>query len=280
MLRAALTAICLAAPPLAGPAMAQDAAEAAADARLAELMETGRMIGLMHAEGMAYGETLAADLLGRPGDASWAQSLARIYDRRAMQERFEAALADALTAEEAAPIIDFIESDLGRRVVELELAAREAFADPSAEEAARAVWVEMAAEGGARVDLIEEFIEANDLLQENVAAGLTANYEFLAGLADGGGMEGAETTDDALIAQAYSAEPEIRAETEEWLGGYLSLAYGPLSDDELARYVAFSETEAGRDMNRALFRSFDAMYDGMSRAMGAAAALELAGEDI
>ena len=277
MLRAALTVLALAVP---APALAQGDVEARSDARLAELIETERMIGLMHAEGVAYGETLAADLLGRPDDPAWAQAMQRIYDLPAMRSRFEAALAGELTAEEAAPIIDFLEGGLGRRIVELELAARAAIADPSAEEAARAVWSESAAEGAPRAGRIEAFIDVNDLLEENVAAGLTANYEFLAGLAEAGGMDGVDTTDDALIAEAYGAEPELRAETEEWLGGYLNLAYGPLTDAELDRYIDFSEAEAGRDLNRALFRAFDAMYDGMSRAMGRAAAVRLIGEDI
>ena len=280
MLRAALIALSLSAAQVGLPALAQDMAEAQADERLAELLDSARTVELMHAEGLAYGDTLARDFLGRPGGASWTQAMTRIYDLPAMRRRFETTLADALTAEQAAPIIDFLESDLGRRIVELELGARAAFADPDAEEAAREVWAEAASAGTARAGLIEEFIAANDLVEENVASGLTANYEFLAGLAEGGGMDGLDTTDDALIAQAYAAEPELRAEAEAWLGGFLNLAYGPLTDDELGRYVAFSGTEAGRDMNSALFRAFDAMYDGMSRAMGRAAAVQLAGEDI
>ena len=276
MIRAALIALglLLAAAP---PAAAQGAD---ADARVAELLEAPRMIGLMREEGIAYGETLAADLIGRPDDPVWAEALEAIYDERAMLERFETALGEALTAEEAAPIAAFLEGDLGRRIVELELSAREVIADEAAEDAARAAWAEAAARGTPRAGRIETFIAVNDLVEENVASGLTANYEFLAGLAEGGGMGGAETSDEALIAQAYGAEPELRAETEAWLGGYLNLAYGPLSDADLDRYIAFSETDAGRDMNRALFRAFEAMYDGMSRAMGLAAGARMVGEDI
>ena len=276
MIRAALIALGLllaAAPPAA-------AQVADADARVAELLEAPRMIGLMREEGIAYGETLAADLIGRPDDPVWAEALEAIYDEEAMLERFETALGEALTAEEAAPIAAFLEGDLGRRIVELELSAREVIADEAAEDAARAAWAEAAARGTPRAGRIETFIAVNDLVEENVASGLTANYEFLAGLAEGGGMGGAETSDEALIAQAYGAEPELRAETEAWLGGYLNLAYGPLSDADLDRYIAFSETEAGRDMNRALFRAFEAMYDGMSRAMGLAAGARMVGEDI
>ena len=272
MIRATLVAACvLAAPPaLAG----------SAGARVAELIEAPRLVELMREEGLAYGETLATDLIGRPDDAVWAEALQSIYDQGAMLARFEGALDEALTPEEAEPIVAFLEGDLGRRVVDLELAAREAIGDPAAEDAARAVWAEVAEEGGPRAERIEAFIDVNDLVEENVAAGLTANYEFLAGLAEGGGMLGSDTTEDALIAQAYGAEPELRAETEAWLGGYLHLAYGPLSDAELDAYIAFSETEAGRDMNRALFRAFEAMYDGMSRAMGRAAGERMVGEDI
>jgi hypothetical protein len=272
MIRAAMTAAFLIVAP---PALAQPT-----DARIADLIEAPRLIALMREEGLAYGRTLAADLIGRPDDPVWAEALDAIYDEDAMLARFENALDEALTQEEGGPIAAFLDGDLGQRVVQLELAGREAIADPDAEDAARAVWAEVAAEGGPRAERIEAFIAANDLVEENVAAGLTANYEFLAGLAEGGGMLGAETTEDALIAQAYGAEPELRAETEAWLGGYLHLSYGPLSDAELDDYIAFSVSEAGRDMNRALFRAFEEMYDGMSRALGRAAGERMRGEDI
>ena len=42
---------------------------------------------------------------------------------------------------------------------------------------------------------------------------------------------------------------EITEDTTAWLYGYMLLAYSPLSDDELATYVAFAQTEAGQSLN-------------------------------
>ena len=72
----------------------------------------------------------------------------------------------------------------------------------------------------------------------------------------------------------------IRSDTETWVYSYLSMAYQPLADSDLEAYVALSETEAGRVLNRALFEGFDQMDVAISRALGTAAARFMAGEDI
>ena len=273
MRRAALLlSICL-------PAAAHALSEEESDARLAELLKTDEIARIMRAEGLVHAEDIAENMFpGRSANA-WALTVDGIYDAARMQARMEEGLAEALTADEAAPIIDFLATPLGQRIVDLELTAREAYAEESVEEAAVDAWTLLDGDGAPRAGMIDRFVEVNDLLEENVASGLTANYEFLAGLNEGGAFPD-PMSEDMMLAEAYSSEGEIRSETEEWLGSFLNLAYDPLTDAELSDYIAFSATKAGRDFNRALFAGFDAMYDGISRALGRAAAVEMVSQDI
>ena len=273
MLRAVLTLA------LTLPGAAFALSEQESDARVAELLKVGEIARIMRSEGLDHAEDIAENMFPGRSAASWELTVDRIYDAAVMQAQMEEALGAALTAEEAAPVIEFLSSDLGRRIVDLELSAREAYAEESVEEAAEDAWELIAADDTTRAQMILRFVEVNDLLEENVASGLTANYEFLAGLNEGGAFP-EPMTDDMMLAEAYGSEAKIRMETEEWLGSFLNLAYDPLSDAELSDYIAFSATKAGRDFNRALFAGFDAMYDGISRELGRAAAVEMVSQDI
>ncbi len=53
---------------------------------------------------------------------------------------------------------------------------------------------------------------------------------------------------------------------------------GVATEADLEALIAFSETEAGRVLNRAVFRAFDQRYSEISRALGIAAARYLTTE--
>ena len=71
--------------------------------------------------------------------------------------------------------------------------------------------------------------------------------------------------------QVWDQEAEIREDTVIWLFSYLTLAYQPLSDEELQLYIDFSSSQYGQALNRALFAGFDRMFAEISRALGFAA---------
>jgi hypothetical protein len=173
----------------------------------------------------------------------------------------------------------FFESDLGRRVVTLEVSARRAMLDEAVDDAAKATMQSMMAKSDPRLALIRDFIEAGDLIEANVAGGLNANLGFYRGMVAGGAI--AEATDEAaMLADVWGQEATIRHDTTEWLLSYLALAYQPLSDEDLVAYTAFSESPAGRSLNAALFAAFDAMFVDVSQELGHAAAVKMAGQDL
>jgi len=127
--------------------------------------------------------------------------------------------------------------------------------------------------------MVEQFVDANDLVETNVVGAMNANFAFYLGLLDGGAFP-QELTVDQILADVWSQEDDIRKNTYEWVYSYLLLAYQPLSDADLQTYIAFSESDEGQAMNTALFAAFDEMYEGISRALGLASSEYMSGQDL
>lgn len=250
-------------------------------ADLARALDLPRLFSILRAEGMDHGADLDADLLGGSGGARWEALVDAVHDPARMETFAMASLRSDLAAEGDAVgrMVAFLASEPGARIVGLELAAREAYRDSMVEDAARLAWEEMQARRDPRVDLIARLVEANDLIEQNVAGAMNGNLAFYRGMVDGGAA-GAGVPEGDMMADLWSQEPQIRADTEAWLMPYLALAYQPLSDAELTAYIAFSETPEGRLLNRALFGAFNALFNALSRDLGLAAAQLMIGEDL
>ncbi|WP_254702318.1 DUF2059 domain-containing protein [Roseivivax sp. THAF40] len=241
-------------------------------------------VEIMRAEGQEYANELAVDMLGGV-NASWQATVDAIYDAGTMESSVTRGFREAIDPEAVGPLLAFFESDLGREVVALEIGAREALLDEAIEEAARAEYRELTGTGDPKLQLtgdpklqlIERFIDANDLIEQNVTGALNASYAFYSGLSEGGALQ---LSEEEMLDDIWSQEEATRSDTEEWVWGYLMMAYGPLSEDELSEYVALSESAAGEALNKALFAGFNAMYDEISYAMGLGAAVEMAGTDL
>jgi hypothetical protein len=260
--------------PTAGLAQAT-AADVAAALRLDEVL------AVMREEGIVYGGDIEDGMFPGAGGAPWAAEVDRIYANERLKTAFDASFAAALeeTGADRDAIVAFFTADPGRRAVALEIDARRALLDEAVEDASILRLQEMRDTADPRLELIDAFVTANDLVEANVSSGLNSSLAFMEGLVAAGafpeGMSQAE-----MLEQVWSQEPDIRADTTEWIYSFLALAYAPLSDAELGAYTAFSETEAGRDLNRALFAAFTDLFADVSRDLGSGAAAYIAGQDI
>lgn len=268
-----------AAPPPAAAAAAGAAADTSeADlARLVAVLALPELFDIVAREGLAYGDELRASLFPDRASASWDGRVAQIYAPGRMLGLFVPELAAALDSTATAPIMAYFDSDEGRRILALELAARAAIIDPAVEQAARDRWQAIADGGGPFAAGLRAFVHANDLIEANVAGTLNANLAFYSGLATGGD---AATHVEDILASVLAQEAEVRAETEDWVFGYLALAYEPLPEGVLERYTAFSLTPAGQALNNALFAAFDALFVDISRRLGQAAAAQMVSEEL
>ncbi|SPJ22225.1 DUF2059 domain-containing protein [Palleronia abyssalis] len=264
---AMVAAVCFAAP---AQAQQEDAADLIEVLRLLDIVE------IMRAEGADAAEELAEDLFPGGGRLGWAAEVARIYDVTRMKAEVEESFQETIPVDAIPGLISFFTDQVGQDFVRLEIEAREALADPDVEAAAEDAAQDAPEDLQARID---RFIEVNDLVEQNVSGTLNSNYAFFRGLADGGGPL-SNLTEDQIIADVYASEPEVRDSTITWLNAYLTLAYTPMTDDDLDSYIALSESEAGQDLNRAIFAAFDTLYNDLSYELGRSAAMFMQGQDL
>jgi Uncharacterized protein conserved in bacteria (DUF2059) len=282
---AALAALALSVslvPPLApaAPAAAQALpADPARSAALADLIGMDAIFAVMSEEGRAYGADIAQNMFPGRGEARWSAAVSAIYDPVRMADRFDAAFAEGIAgdAEAMAAAEAFFGGDLGREILQLELEARRALMDDAVEEAAKVAAEKMQEDRDPRLRLIRDLIEAGDLIEMNVAGALTASLAFTRGMAEA--AEGGIPLDE-MMSGVWAQESAIRADSGAWLLSYMGLAYGPLSDDDLRAYIAFSRSEEGQRVNAALFSAFDAVFTPISYDLGRAAARHATSDDI
>lgn len=248
---------------------------------LARLLRLDEVMGVMRDEGLAYGRDLEAELFPGAGGARWGGMVEGIYDSDAMLRQFEDVFRTEMAADPVAleASLDFFGTELGQQIVELELAARRALLDEAVEEAAKARVEDMRRSDDPRLELITRYAEVNDLIEQNVAGALNSNLAFYRGMVAGGAFEGGLSESD-MLAEVWSQEAEIRTDTQDWLLPFLTLAYDPLSDDDLQAYVAFSELPPGQTLNSALFAGFDMLFGTLSEDLGRAAAQMISGQDL
>ncbi len=268
----------LAGPALAGLITLAAALPAWADAEaLSRALKLTEVVDILHGEGMEYADSIERDMLPGGGGGFWDRIVLQLYDKTAMERALTDVLASDMTAEQIDGSIAFFETDRGQSILTFENAARAAMADPDVEEIARAAYADLRATGNPRLDQIDLFVEANDLIERNVAGALSSQFQFFRGLAEGGAFV---MTDEDILADVYGQEPELRADTEEWLMAFLLMAYQPLDDETMDAYIAFSETDAGKALNAALFEGFEMVYRDISYGLGLAASRAMAGSDL
>lgn len=236
---------------------------------------------ILREEGLANGADLGREM-PRGGQGSlWQHALRSAYDPSRMLVLFDRAFATALDGDPQTvrAATAFFTAEPARRALMLELSARRALLDDDVEAAAAQAYGQVARENPDRQALIDRFVAANDLIELNVAGALNANLAFLRGVAEVSG-DALGMTEADMLAQVGEAEAATRAEMIGWLLPFLVLAYQPMTDADLASYIAFSETREGRRLNAAMFAAFDAMFADISRDLGRAYGRSMQGDDI
>ena len=241
---------------------------------LHKALRTDEMLRIMGEEGAIEATKLQDDMFPSRALSSWQQAVKVIYAHDDMAAAFRAGFDRELADTDVTALVDFYQSALGTRVAEIEVEARRAIASEEVEVAAKVAFGTLAP---SRAVLVDRFIAQGDLVERNVAGAMTANLAFFQGLVEGGGFEMEESE---ILAQVWEQEDEIRADTSDWVGGYLTLAYGPLSDAELTGYIDLLDTRAGRDLNRALFAGFYDVFTRISFDLGKAASGFMMSEEL
>ncbi|WP_170760621.1 DUF2059 domain-containing protein [Ruegeria lacuscaerulensis] len=251
------------------PLRAEDKVE-----RLILAMQLDQVIDILRDEGTTLGQDLQGSFLNNSGGPLFDAQVERIYDAEMMRSQFVETFRQNLTDSQLDRAIVFFESDLGQTIVTLENSARVAIADEAIEEMARDTY-NFGDRDTELFRLVDEFIQVNDLIEQNVRNAISADYNFFRGLSDSTG-----TFDVDLLAELLYEKESMTKETETWIYSFLLLAYQPLNDAQMRENIAFSRTETGRAINSAVFESFDLMYDEIYFRLGLAVSQVLKGSDL
>lgn len=261
---------------LTRPAQAED---------LSRALLLPELFGIMAIEGrssvLADGST---PLQGRALE-QFAQDVERIYQPERMLAEFlrvlDAELADA--PEVRADALEFAASDLGRRILRLELAAREALLDDDVDMLARMALDDaragMAGEDGfQRLKQVRARVDANELVELNVSLGLNTSFAYYRGMLAENAVHGMSS--DMLLQLVWAQEPEIRADIEDWIESYFLMTYQPLSAPDMQDFVEYVGTPLAQEFNRAMFRAFDKVFSEISFQVGRALGRRLNVEEL
>lgn len=250
--------------------------------RIVAAMQVDLLADVLAAEIAASGDPFRPDTPPHAGpDDGWTEIVARL----APADRIRAGLRDGIArgveglrdpAERAgvAEALGFWEGGLGRRVVLLEIGAREALASPDIEATARESHAAAAARGQPRVAQVRELIEAADLVEPAVAASLNIAVATLQGAQEARGGP----RDPSILEDAWAQEPEIRADQAGWIEALVFMASAPLSDAEMDRLIEASGRAGNRRLGAILNEAATATFVEIARDLGRASALRLQGE--
>ena len=227
--------------------------------RLIDAMGMPELIRAFSMEGESTGETLDADFLSGQGGSVWAETVRKLYDPARLERALRLGVAETLDPEVARTALMFFDSDLGQRIILLEVQAREAMLNEDIAEMAKAA--------GAQADAqVRDFIALRNLVERNTDAGISAQNAFFDGFAQ-------STRSEMPAPDAEDLRNGISTETETWLLGYYAMTQSALSDADIHTYSDFWRTEVGAAVDDAVFEAFSDGYTTLSFALGQAVGL-------
>lgn len=244
-------------------------------ARVEQAMRLDLLATVLAAEIAAAGDPLRP-LPPGVRDPRWQAIAARVASPQRILAGLRAGVAEGLAALDqqaqraaVAEALSFWEAPLGRRVMLLELAAREAMIAPGFEAAARADFAGAAARNHPRAEQVRALVAAGDLVEPAVAAALNMSVALLEGVAQG---ERRPVDRETLLRRAWAQEPAIRADQSGWIEALLHVATGPLSDAEMALLVRAAGRPGHHRLNAILQQAAAGVFAGIARDLGLASA--------
>lgn len=244
-------------------------------ARVEQAMRLDLLATVLAAEIAAAGDPLRP-LPPDVRDPRWQAIAARVASPQRILAGLRAGVAEGLAALDrqaqraaVAEALSFWETPLGRRVILLELAAREAMIAPGFEAAARADFAGAAARNHPRAEQVRALIAAGDLVEPAVAAALNMSVALLEGVAQ---AERRPVDREALLRRAWAQEPSIRADQSGWIEALLHVATGPLSDAEMALLVRAAGRPGHHRLNAILQQAAAGVFAEIARDLGRASA--------
>jgi len=234
--------------------------------RVTELFDALNMadiISIMQDEGKRDAAGTIEIYTGQMVDDGLNARIDAIFDKTEMQIVLINKTSEKMTDTQIATATEFLNSDVGARANTLETTARRAISDDTIEDYALSQFNDVTELP--RYTQFRDIIDALDLIDQNTYGAMGAQYVFMTQLGQSDQMA---LTDADINELLRAGEAELRDGIREWLYGFFNMAYAPLSDKDLATYVAFQKSEAGKALNTALFAGFNELSVRHAEKMG------------
>ncbi|MEM6407019.1 MAG: DUF2059 domain-containing protein [Pseudomonadota bacterium] len=258
---------------MAVPAFADDALVQ----RYVDSLKLEEMFEILREEGLETAEEIARDDQAITPSAAWSARMSRIYDVERMEQIFSSALSETRNVEASEEALAFFESELGKRIVEVELYARRSLVDETVEDAVREQALALRESNPDRIEAYQDFIDINGFVENNLAGALNSNLAFFRGLASN--PEFRAMDESTMFEQVYQQAEEIREDMVDWTMNFSVLAYSVLNLEEMQAYIDSAASASGQTLNTALFAGFDEVFEYHSYELGRAMAEFMAGDE-
>ncbi len=232
---------------------------------------------ILQDEGVTSAEEIAETDTAITPSPAWSSRVARLYATDKMDAIFRKALRDAGNLDVSAPALAFFETELGARIIDIEIEARRALADDEVEDAVRERAEALKASDPDRYALYQQFIDVNDLIESNLMGALNSNLAFYRGLGSSPGF--GELDEQSILSRVYEGAEDIRENMIDWTMNFSVLAYSVLTEEEMQSYIDLSQSPAGEVLNSALFAGFDNVFELHSFELGRAMGEFMQGDD-
>ena len=251
--------------------------ESALVERYMTALKLDEVFDILRDEGVTSAEEIAREDEAITASPAWSSRVDRIYAIDKMEAIFRQGLSTTESFDLSEEALAFFESELGQRIVDIEISARKALSDEDVEDQARDMARALSEEDPRRKKLYDRFIEVNNLVESNLMGALNSNLAFYQGL--GTSPLFGNLDEQSMLSRVYGEAEEIRADMVDWTMNFSVLAYGLLTEEEMETYLESAETPAGQILNRALFAGFDQVFELHSFELGRAMAEFMVGDD-
>lgn len=173
----------------------------------------------------------------------WQHAVSATFDPTTMIPEIEALMSPKLSQSDLTTLFAFYDSDFGRKISALEVAAQARQARGERLEEGAAIYATLAEKDPERLALYTRLIDGLQAVDVGEATALNVTYAMVSGMM---GAAKQPATDDQIAAIVKNATPTLREAVEEACRSSTAYAYRDLSIEDLRRYVEFLETPEGR----------------------------------
>lgn len=154
-----------------------------------------------------------------------------------------AGLQAGMTSAQMDEVLAFLDTPVGRRATELEVAAQKPGIGARVEAEGTRLFEEM--QGSERAEIYHRLAEATRSIEFGVTLGMNLSYAMMSGMMGSPSLPFA-LTDEQILAMVNQMEPELRDNVIRGTFAELAFTYRDMELDQLRAYADFLETPAAR----------------------------------